>query len=214
MKLNNNKIIFDIKYKITIGLLNIIRFFKVRNISEDEIFSRITTYAGTSNNFGKVETIEFISNTFPDKNIKILDVGPGQGIYNKLLKLKGYYNIDAIEVYKPYIEKFDLYNMYNNVYNENILKFTYKYYTLIIFGDILEHLNIKQAKRVINFAQNHSKLIIVAVPYCDYQIGQQLDGSGDHKQFDLTRDVFLNRYDNFNLLIDNEKVGVFYSINN
>jgi 2-polyprenyl-3-methyl-5-hydroxy-6-metoxy-1,4-benzoquinol methylase len=148
----------------------------------------------------------------PDRDIKILDVGPGRGVYNALLKKAGYLHIDAVEKYRPYIEKFNMLDIYDMVFNKNVTKFKYDYYDLVIFGDVLEHLKIKDAKRVIHYAQEHSKLIIVAVPYCDYQIGQQLDGSGDHRQYDLTRNVFLERYEGFKLLINNEKTGVFYSI--
>jgi hypothetical protein len=202
----------DLKYEFTLIVINFIRFFRIRFINNEDILSRITPYAGSSPYFGKNEIINFIGKALPDPNIKILDVGPGRGIFNKLLKEKGYYLIDAVEVYRPYIEKFNLSKIYSKVFNENIINFKYNFYDLIIFGDVLEHLNIKDAKRVINFAQNHCKVIIVSVPYCDYQIGQQLDGSGDHKQYDLTRDVFLKRFDNFNVLIDNQNVGVFYSL--
>jgi hypothetical protein len=202
----------DWKYKFTLFFMNFVRFFKKQFISNDSILSRITPYAGSSSFFGKNEIINFICKVLPDPNIKILDVGPGRGIYNNLLKGKGYYEIDAVEVYRPYIEKFNLPKMYSNVFNENIVNFKYDYYDLIIFGDVLEHLNVKDAKRVISFAQNHSKLIIVSVPFCDYQIGQQLDGSGDHRQSDLTRDVFLKRFDNFKLLLDSTKMGIFYSL--
>jgi len=192
--------------------MKFIRFLKIQFISTDDICSRITPYAGSSLSFGKKEIINLICNVLPNPKIKILDVGPGRGIYNNLLKEKGYYDFDAVEMYRPYIEKFNLSKIYSNVFNENIINFKYDYYDLIIFGDVLEHLKVKDAKRVISFAQNHSKLIIVSVPFCDYQIGQQLDGSGDHKQYDLTRDIFLKRFDNFNLLIDNQDIGIFYSL--
>jgi hypothetical protein len=202
--------LYDIKYLLTIFLLKIVRFFIRTCLTANKINSRITVYAGSSSSFGKKEIVDFICKEFSDKNIKILDVGPGNGIYNKLLKNKGYMNFDAVESYKPYIDKFNLTDLYSNVYHTNVTKFNYNFYNLIIFGDVLEHLSIKKAKRVISFAQSHCELIIVSIPYCNYQIGQQLDGSGDHKQFDLTRDVFLQRYSGLQMLIDNEFIGVFY----
>lgn len=173
--------------------------------------SEITPSSGTSSDFGKRETIELVQKMFPDKDIKILDVGPGRGIYNTLLKEKGYRSIDAVEVYGPYIEKFDLEEIYTNVFHKNITDFKYDFYDIVIFGDVLEHLNVKNARKVISYAQKHSKLVIVSVPYRAFQIGCQLDGSGDHRQSDLTRDVFLKRYEGFNLLIDDQNTGVFHS---
>lgn len=201
---------YDLKYPITHTYFNIIRFFEYVFQSNENIISRIDQYAGRSTNFGKTEIINRICNEFPEKNIRILDVGPGRGIYNQLLKSKGYTHIDAVEVYKPYIDKFNLNKIYNNVFNEDIVKFRYDYYDLIIFGDVLEHLKVADAKRVLKYARERSKLIAVAVPYNNYQIGQQLDGSGDHRQFDLTREVFMERFEGFKLLLDNESFGVFY----
>jgi hypothetical protein len=199
-------------YKLKLFWKKITRFIKIWFISNDAIYSGINPYAGTSHFFGKNEIIKLVYEILPNPNIKILDVGPGRGIYNKLLKGKGYSVIDAVEVYQPYIVKFNLSNIYTNVYNVDILNFKYDFYDLIVFGDVLEHLSIKNAQRVIDFAQSHSKLIVVSIPYCDYQIGQQLDGSGDHKQYDLTRENFLERYKNFKILIDNDNIGIFYSL--
>lgn len=177
---------------------------------KENSYPEVTPGSGSSDNFGKDKVINFIEKTFPSKDIKILDVGPGRGIYNFLLKEKGYQFIDAVEIYLPYIKVFELKKIYSHVFNQNIVDFKYDFYHLIILGDVLEHLNITQAKKVINYAQKHSKLIIVAVPYLSPQKGCQLDGSGDHKQADLTRKVFLKRYKNFHLLKDNKKVGIFY----
>ena len=172
--------------------------------------SEITQYSGTSFSFGKAETIDFIEKACPDKNSKILDVGPGRGIYNLLLKQKGYQFFDAVEIYLPYIEAFELKKMYQNVFHSNILGFEYEHYDIIIMGDVVEHLNIEDAQRVIKYAQQHSDLIVVAVPYLMPQKGSQLDGSGDHRQPDLTKEVFLERFPGFDLLINNRQVGIFY----
>lgn len=203
----------DFRYKAKLAWTNLKRKIKRVYVGREYINSKITPYAGSSPFFGKQETIDFIGRVLPDRDIKILDVGPGRGIYHMLLKKAGYRHIDAVEKYRPYIEKFNLPAIYDTVFNEDVVKFRYEHYDLIIFGDVLEHLKVKDARRVIRYAQQHSRLIVVAVPYCDYQIGQQLDGSGDHRQYDLTRDAFLERYGGFDLLIDNEKTGVFYSIN-
>ncbi len=203
----------DLRYRAKLAWTNLKRGIERAYTSRESVHSKITPFAGSSPPFGKRETIDFICGTLPDRNIKILDVGPGRGVYNTLLKQAGYHHIDAVEKYRPYIEKFNLPAIYDTVFNEDIVKFRYDHYDLIIFGDVLEHLKVKDARRVIRYAQAHSRLVVVAVPYRDYQIGQQLDGSGDHRQYDLTRDLFLERYEGFDVLIDNEKTGVFHSQN-
>lgn len=176
--------------------------------------SEITKYSGTSFSFGKKETITFIEKTCPDRTSRVLDVGPGRGIYNKLLKEKGYREIDAVEVYLPYIEAFGLRKIYRNVFHRNVVGFEYDRYNLVIMGDVVEHLYPGDARRVVGYAQQHSDLVVIAVPYLLEQVGCQLDGSGDHRQPDLTRAIFLERYPGFELLIDSDQLGVFYSLNN
>jgi hypothetical protein len=173
-------------------------------------YSEITKYSGTSFPFGKKETIDFIESVCPDKKARILDVGPGRGIYSSMLKERGYTLMDAVEIYLPYIEKFELKKIYNEVFHCDIGNFEYLYYDIVIMGDIIEHLHIAKAQGVIKYAQAHSNLIVIAVPYQLEQIGTQLDGSGDHRQPDLTREIFIGRYPAFELLIDNDQLGVFY----
>lgn len=194
-----NQLLIQIKRKIAKTFL-----------SQEKIISRITPYAGSSSFFGKNEIIQLVKKVYPNNDIQILDVGPGRGIYFNLLKMNGYKHIDAVEIYKPYIAKFRLTDMYRKIFNRNIVGFQYDHYHVIILGDVLEHIKVKEAKQVLNYAKAHGDLIVVSVPYLDVQVGQQLDGSGDHQQNDLTRSLFLSRYDGFKLLIDNEKTGVFY----
>lgn len=77
---------------------------------------------------------------------KILDVGAGGGTYYKLLGPQ--YNWTAVEIWKEsaeYIKQF-----YNTVYQIDIRDFQYQEdYDLIIFGDILEHLSVEDAKKVL-----------------------------------------------------------------
>ena len=62
---------------------------------------------------------------------KILDVGPGQGTYSKLLSN---YNLDCIEVWEPYITQFNLQSQYNKVILGNINQFNFLEYEYIIMG--------------------------------------------------------------------------------
>jgi hypothetical protein len=110
----------------------------------------------------------------------------------------------------PYIESFGLSTIYDKVHHMDVADFKYDFYDVVIFGDVLEHLTVRKAQAVIAYAKTHSALIIASVPYLLPQIGGQLDGSGDHRQPDLTRDLFLQRFPGFVLLADNDQIGVFY----
>lgn len=143
-----------------------------------------------------------------DLESTILDVGAGEGTYYNLL---GDYfkNIDAVEVFKPNIDNFRLNHKYRNVYWVNIKDFKYSKYDIIIFGDIIEHLDIKDAQKVLEYALKRCKEIIVAVPY---QLKQGIEEDNVyeiHKQDDLTPEIMQERYPYLKLLYSNKEYGYY-----
>ena len=84
----------------------------------------------------------FIQNVPTSK--RILDVGPGLGTYSNLLRSLGY-RMDAVEIYEPYIDKYELRDKYDNVFVGDITKFDISDYDFIILGDVLEHIPEKEA---------------------------------------------------------------------
>ena len=163
-------------------------------------------YHATSYSFFKDEIKEWIFENF-DINSTILDVGAGSGTYYNLLH-NNFKNIDCVEVYEPNIEYNDLNNKYRNVYNINILDFKYDWYDLIIFGDILEHLTIEDAQKVLKFALERCKNVIVAVPYMYVQNANE-NKYEEHLQPDLTKENVLIRYPELKLLYGNDKYGYY-----
>lgn len=140
--------------------------------------------------------------------VKVLDVGAGEGTYYNLLK-EYFENIDAVEVFKPNVEKYDLKNKYKQVFNEDIRDFKYEYYDLIIFGDVLEHMSTEDAKKVLKYALERSEMVLVAVPYCYKQGIEEENEYEIHVQDDLTKENMLERYPELGLLIGNEEYGYY-----
>lgn len=96
-----------------------------------------------------------------------LDVGPGEGTYHTLLG-DLIPAMDAIEIWEKNIEEFKLRDRYRTVWHNDIRKWNDKLYTgdfdLIIFGDVLEHMEVDEAVAVFNKALEHSKWVLVSVP--------------------------------------------------
>lgn len=160
-----------------------------------------------SYNYFKDEFFEHLKHRF-DKDLQILDVGPGSGSYG--IKLRTHFNnIDACEIYEPYVSQFVLKGIYNKVYIQDILQFDYNNYDYIILGDVLEHLSVDQAQSLIGDISEHRNYCMVAIPY----EMEQDDVGGNiyerHLQPDLTHDIFLKRYPQMRLLFKNDLYGLY-----
>lgn len=160
-----------------------------------------------SYSYFKEDIADYLKSKF-DKRAKILDVGAGSGTYYNYL---GDYfkSMDAVEVFEPNIKEFDLENKYRKVFNVDIKDFEYGYYDIIIFGDILEHLNVEDAQKVLEYALDRCEELVVAVPYL-YEQGICHDNVYEiHLQPDLTKGVMEERYPYLKLLYSNDEYGYY-----
>lgn len=148
-----------------------------------------------------------------DKNSTILDVGPGCGTYYNLLH-DYFTTFDGVEAFAPNIDRYDLRNKYRNVYNKDIKDFEFDYYDIIIIGDVLEHLSIEDAQKVIKYCEHRCKQLIVAVPYTMSQDAIEDNIYEIHKQDDLTIENMKERYPSLKLLIHNSDYGYYVKKDN
>lgn len=161
----------------------------------------------TSYNFFKDDVKNHLVNNI-NHSSKILDVGPGCGTYGILLKPE-FKNIDAVEIWEKYIDKFQLKKIYNNVYVENILNFDFSNYDYLIIGDVLEHIDLKNAQDLVKRICLLNKKCLIAVPYM-YEQGTY-DGNiyETHLQPDITQENFLQRYPQLKCLFKNNFYGYY-----
>lgn len=154
---------------------------------------------------GKDIIVKWIRAAFPTDS-EILDVGACDGKWRTLLPEYEY--MDAVEVFEPSAN--NLRGMYRKVFNVNIEDFKYQHYALIIFGDVIEHLSIENAQKVLNYAKRRCTDMIVAVPFL-YPQGELYGNPFErHLQPDLTAEVFNQRYPGFSVLHDTGQNYCFY----
>jgi hypothetical protein len=159
----------------------------------------------------KKETINFLVNNF-EPSSTILDVGAGCGTYSKLLK-DIFPNMDALEIYQPYITDYSLEGMYNNIWNEDILSFDFDFYDIILMGDILEHIDESNGIELIQKIYPKCKELVIAIPFNAPQGEWRGNIYETHLQPNLTHESFMEKYNGFKPLEFRNDYGVYIKQN-
>lgn len=147
--------------------------------------------------YGKTQVCTWIRKNFT-RGCSILDVGSCDATWR--IRLRDYENMDAVEVFennylfcRPY---------YREAFNVDIKDFKYGYYDLIIFGDVIEHMDVPTAQAVLEYAKPRCKDLIIAVPWLYVQDEMYGNKYEKHIQDDLTPEIFEQRYPGYEVLFD------------
>lgn len=167
----------------------------------------------TSTPIFKPQTIEYITK-YIDKSTNIIDIGAGMGTYSILLRPLGYDNIDAIEVYQPYIDGYHLKAKYRSVYDHNIInsELYLQDYGLAILGDVIEHMTYRDSLIVLEKLK-HINDIIIAIPFHASQGAVMGNSYETHIQNDLSNKKFLDMYPEFTLYCLRYDYGIYLKKN-
>lgn len=148
---------------------------------------------------GKKEIRDYIILNLPQGSTG-LDVGACDGEYWNLLH--DHLILDGCEVFIPNIIEHHLTDKYRTIHPCNILGLEYDYYDIVIFGDVIEHMTVEDARASLEYAKHHSSMIVVAVPFLFKQDAIYGNEYERHIQDDLTDAIFNNRYQGFEKLYD------------
>lgn len=148
--------------------------------------------------WGKAEVVWWVKDNFP-KGATCLDVGACDGKWSKLLG--DYLTMDAVEVFQENISLWKLADKYRKVIWTDIANFEYEHYDLIIFGDVLEHMTVGKAQRVLDYAKPRCKDMIIGIPYLWSQDAIYGNPYEVHIQNDLTPELFKARYGEWDEII-------------
>jgi SAM-dependent methyltransferase len=107
---------------------------------------------------------------------RILDVGPGVGTYVDLLRpLLPDSHWTGLEIHRPYVERFELTDRYDDVSVGDVRSFDWRAqgdWDLVIFGDVLEHLDVPDARLAWCRALRASGHVLASLPIVDYPQGE------------------------------------------
>lgn len=146
---------------------------------------------------GKPEVCAWIRENF-HMNATVLDVGACDGIWQEMLPE---YDMDAVEAFGPNAERLTQQGKYINVYQTDVKDFEYDWYDLIIFGDVIEHMNVETAQKVLAYAHHRCRDMIIAVPFLYEQGPIYGNPYEEHLQPELTAELFAQRYPAYEPLV-------------
>lgn len=150
-------------------------------------------------------------------NHRVLDIGAGSGTYSNLysstLLPRPQFTWDAVEIWEPYIEKFDLKNKYDVVHNVDAISFfqtNSEFYDIIFMGDVVEHMTKEQALEMVEMAKQVSHMIIISVPIVHYPQDEYEGNPYEaHVKDDWTTQEVLDSFEDIvSYGVENE-IGVF-----
>ena len=157
-------------------------------------------------NIGKPEAVNWIKNHF-ERGSTCLDVGACDGKWSDLVG--DYLKMDAVEVFAPNITNHKLMDKYDVIYACDVRELAYGNYNLIIFGDVLEHMSVEDAQKVLAYAWDRCDDLLVAVPYMWVNRSHYGNPYEVHIQDDLTPENVRERYPGLKALYITPKYGYY-----
>lgn len=166
----------------------------------------VNAYYDALYDFNGIEIMKQIRKNFPTKS-RILDVGGGWGKYRILLH--DFPHVDCVEVWEPNIRDAKLDKIYTTVFHSNISDFKFEWYDILIFGDVLEHIEYKDALRILNYLWGRCSDAYFAIPY---SMPQDADENPYelHIQTDLTVSNMEYRYPMLSKVVHNSSSGIYH----
>lgn len=131
----------------------------------------------TSDAQGREWVAEILDAIGPDLKL-IVDVGPGDGTYERIFRCQTpNANWIGVEIWAPYISRFNLWDSYDTVVCCNIMDYKWpEGVDLVILGDIVEHLPEADARLLLETCKKKAKNVIVSLPIIDSHQGE-VDGN-------------------------------------
>lgn len=161
--------------------------------------------------------IDLLLDAIPDRETRIIDVGAGDGSFGAAIRAR-FPNTDAMEIWQPYIDEFQLSRKYRRVYvmrAQDIADSDVRG-AIFVFGDIIEHMEASEAQLLLRrLIASGARMIVIKVPWMYEQGPGHPDvlATGNvyeiHKQPDLTPEIFEGRYPEMSLVAKNERCGVY-----
>lgn len=113
--------------------------------------------------------IKWVMGKLPRKE-RMLDVGAGAGTYAKLFPCKEW---TGVEVWEPYVDKYGLKDIYNNLIVEDARQVEFDgHFDVAFAGDVLEHMPVVDAQVLVQKLKKCADTVIISIPIGHYPQGE------------------------------------------
>ena len=162
-----------------------------------------------SSNYGKKIIIDWLS--IQRKDIKdIVDFGAGAGYYGKLFKkfVPACYCI-GVEIFEPYIEKYRLSAIYDEIYTDDASKMALPNADIAVCGDVIEHMTKDVATDFIKRIEAKYRHVIVSIPIGSYPQGASHGNEFESHLSEWSFDELCEIFKNFKIKLNYRIIAVF-----
>lgn len=168
-----------------------------------------------SSECGKAYTkklLQKIIKYFPKmEGYNVLDVGVGSGTYSNLYRslIPGMWT--GVEIWEPYIEKYNLKDKYDILIRNDIRQMSFEKYDIAFLGDVVEHMTKDEAISTIFNLLEHVTFIFISIPIIPYPQGEYDSNPYEaHVKDDWSHEEVLDTFMQYIVVSDVEKeIGVY-----
>lgn len=148
---------------------------------------------------------------------RVLDIGAGSGTYADLYRQHPLHGCTwhAVEIWEPYVEKYQLKRKYNKVFIASALDVLNEFqgnpwYGVAFAGDVLEHMTVDQARDTVRLLRSVARVVIVSIPIGHYP-QDEYDGNPyeKHVKDDWTHDEVIAAFGEPTLHHLEREIGVY-----
>jgi cyclopropane fatty-acyl-phospholipid synthase-like methyltransferase len=141
----------------------------------------------------------------------VLDIGAGRGVYAMIMfPYMPKVPFDAVEVWGPYVNRFNLKSKYRNIYVQDARTFDNFDYDLVIFGDVLEHMPKNDALDLWDKASKQARYALISIPIV-HMPQEEIDGNPYevHEEEDWSVEAVLKEFHSIVEYQAFDQTGVF-----
>jgi hypothetical protein len=162
-----------------------------------------------SSHYGKNLICEWLAKSRIDI-VSMIDFGAGAGYYGKIFKFYiPWARREAVEVFEPYIVKYELSLIYSKIYTQNASKMALPDADIAVCGDVIEHMTKDVATDFIKRIEAKYRHVIVSIPFGSYPQGASHGNEFESHLSEWSFDELCEIFKNFKIKEKYRNIAVF-----